>query len=90
MELIDTNLVESCQPSEVSRLIQVGLLCVQHNAGERPNMPSVIQMLDSEGDLPQPKQPAFFMENDLLIANFSSTHAEGSLNGLTITEVDAR
>ncbi|GJY17725.1 G-type lectin S-receptor-like serine/threonine-protein kinase [Tanacetum coccineum] len=48
MELIDANLVESCNPSEVSRLIQVGLLCVQNNAGDRPNMPSVIQMLDGE------------------------------------------
>ncbi|GJZ56347.1 G-type lectin S-receptor-like serine/threonine-protein kinase [Tanacetum coccineum] len=88
MELIDANLVESCNPSEVSRLIQVGLLCVQNNAGDRPNMPSVIQMLDGEGVLPQPKQPAFFIENDLLlIANFSSsTRAGGSLNGLTITE----
>lgn len=91
MELIDASLAESCNPPEVLRSIQVGLLCVQHNAGDRPNMPSVIQMLSGEGALPQPKQPAFFMENHLLVAEFySSTCPEGSINNLTITEVDGR
>ncbi|GJY52569.1 G-type lectin S-receptor-like serine/threonine-protein kinase [Tanacetum coccineum] len=91
MELIDTSLAESCNPPEVLRSIQVGLLCVQHNAGDRPNMPSVIQMLSGEGALPQPKQPAFFMENQLPVADFSpSTCPEGSISGLTITEVGAR
>nr|GEY64398.1 reverse transcriptase zinc-binding domain-containing protein [Tanacetum cinerariifolium] len=80
MELIDENLVESCNLSEASRLIQVGLLCVQNNAGDRPNMPFVIKMLDDESVLPQPKQASIFNENDLLlIDNFSSsTHAWGA------------
>nr|GEU64607.1 G-type lectin S-receptor-like serine/threonine-protein kinase At4g27290 [Tanacetum cinerariifolium] len=91
MELIDADLAESCNPPEVLRSIQVGLLCVQHNAGDRPNMPCVIQMLSGEGALPQPKQPAFFMENQLRVADFPpSTCLEGSVSGLTITEVDAR
>lgn len=92
MELIDASLAESCCPPEVLRSIEVGLLCVQQNAGDRPDMPSVILMLGSESALPQPKQPAFFMERDkLLFAEFSSSnYPTGSINGLTITEVDPR
>nr|GEV09290.1 G-type lectin S-receptor-like serine/threonine-protein kinase At4g27290 [Tanacetum cinerariifolium] len=77
MELIDTSLVDSCNPPEVIRSIQVGLLCVQQIAGDRPNMSSVILMLGNEGPLPQPKQPAFFLEKDLLVTDFSSSNPAG-------------
>ncbi|KAJ0464140.1 putative protein kinase RLK-Pelle-DLSV family [Helianthus annuus] len=91
MELVDATFAESCHPQEVLRSIQVGLLCVQQNAGDRPNMSSVIMMLSGEHSLPQPKQPAYFMEGDLFVANFSaSTKPTGSINELTITKVDAR
>ncbi|MFS7935652.1 putative non-specific serine/threonine protein kinase [Helianthus anomalus] len=55
MDLTDATLAESSHPSQVLRSIQVGLLCVQQNAGDRPNMSSVIMMLDGERALPQPK-----------------------------------
>ncbi|KAI7729976.1 hypothetical protein M8C21_008140 [Ambrosia artemisiifolia] len=91
MDIADLSCVESCHPDEVIRSIKVGLLCVQHNAGDRPHMSSVIQMLGGEGEPPQPKQPSFFMESQLPAANFSSsTYTEGSLNNCTNTEVDAR
>ncbi|KAJ0575977.1 putative protein kinase RLK-Pelle-DLSV family [Helianthus annuus] len=91
MDLTDATLAESSHPSQVLRSIQVGLLCVQQNAGDRPNMSSVIMMLDGERALPQPRQPAYFMESELLVANYSSsTNPTGSINELTITEVDAR
>ncbi|KAI3786334.1 hypothetical protein L1987_39937 [Smallanthus sonchifolius] len=89
MELIDASLSESFNPPEVLRSIQLGLLCVQQNARDRPNMSSVVLMLSSEGALQQPKQPAFFMDTESPIADSpSGTH--GSINGLTITEIDAR
>ncbi|KAK9057008.1 hypothetical protein SSX86_024374 [Deinandra increscens subsp. villosa] len=91
MELIDGSLAESCNPTEVLRSIQVGLLCVQQNAGDRPNMSSVIMMLGGESALPPPKQPAFFMEKEFLVADFSSsTYPGGSVGDVTVTEVDAR
>ncbi|KAJ0733770.1 putative protein kinase RLK-Pelle-DLSV family [Helianthus annuus] len=91
MELIDESIAESCSPPEVLRSIQVGLLCVQQYAGDRPNMSSVIMMLGGESVLPEPKQPAFFMEKDFLVADFSSsTYPAGSVDDVTITEVDAR
>ncbi|KAK1440442.1 hypothetical protein QVD17_06269 [Tagetes erecta] len=49
MELINASLTESYHPHEVLRSIQVGLLCVQQNAEDRPNMSSVITMLVGEG-----------------------------------------
>ncbi|KAI3509930.1 hypothetical protein L1887_25455 [Cichorium endivia] len=94
MELVDANLAQSCNPSEVMRSIKIGLLCVQQNAGDRPNMSSVILMLGLGGEsaLPQPKNPAFFSGRELLVADhfFSRTYPAGSINDLTITEVDGR
>nr|XP_043620446.1 G-type lectin S-receptor-like serine/threonine-protein kinase At4g27290 [Erigeron canadensis] len=92
-ELIDANLAGSWDPHEVLRSIKVGLLCVQNIAGDRPNMLYVVRMLDGEGELPQPKQPGFFVGSDLPVANYSlNKHPEpaGSINDLTITQLDAR
>ncbi|XP_029124539.1 G-type lectin S-receptor-like serine/threonine-protein kinase At4g27290 isoform X2 [Cajanus cajan] len=46
LELIDTHLRERCVPFEVLRCIHVGLLCVQQKPGDRPDMSSVIPMLN--------------------------------------------
>lgn len=40
------------------RCIQIGLLCVQGNAVQRPTMAAVIVMLTTSVDLPLPSQPA--------------------------------
>ncbi|KAK9906148.1 hypothetical protein M0R45_002853 [Rubus argutus] len=64
LELIDTLLGSSCNPSEVLRSIQVGLLCVQHHPEDRPSMASVVIMLGSDIALAQPKQPGFFSERE--------------------------
>ncbi|CAI9295173.1 unnamed protein product [Lactuca saligna] len=91
MELVDERLAESCHPSEVIRSIKLGLLCVQQNAADRPNMSSLILMLGGEGSLSQPKPPAFFLGKEVFVAAFPSrTYPDGSINNLTITEVDGR
>ncbi|KAM0063376.1 putative protein kinase RLK-Pelle-DLSV family [Helianthus debilis subsp. tardiflorus] len=91
MDLVDSSCVESCDPDEVVRSIKVGLLCVQHDAEDRPLMSSVIHMLGGDGEPPQPKQPSFFMESMFPVANVSSsTYTEGSSNNFPITEVQAR
>ncbi|KAK1419591.1 hypothetical protein QVD17_28795 [Tagetes erecta] len=64
IELMSASLHDSCVVSEVLRSIQVALLCVQHHAEDRPTMLSVVLMLVSEGALPEPKQPAFFNEEN--------------------------
>ncbi|GJW63289.1 G-type lectin S-receptor-like serine/threonine-protein kinase [Tanacetum coccineum] len=63
MELMDPVLEDSCTPKEVMTCIHVGLLCVQDRAIDRPTMYEVISMLTNENmHLPEPKQPAFFIE----------------------------
>ncbi|GKD97038.1 G-type lectin S-receptor-like serine/threonine-protein kinase [Tanacetum coccineum] len=88
MELIDTALAESSNPLEVTRSIQVGLLCVQQSPEDRPSMSSVVLALGGEGALPTPKQPAFFTENNSLASDFSSSsYPTSSTNDLTVTEI---
>lgn len=51
-------------------------------------MSTVVHMLESEGALPQAKQPGFFTERDVLAAkNPTST---GSTNEITITMLEGR
>ncbi|KAI3748616.1 hypothetical protein L6452_11827 [Arctium lappa] len=65
LELMSPTLCNSCIVSEVKRTIHVGLLCVQNLAQDRPTMSSVVMMLNGDGALPPPKQPAFFVEEGL-------------------------
>ncbi|KHN28254.1 G-type lectin S-receptor-like serine/threonine-protein kinase CES101 [Glycine soja] len=62
LELMDPSLNESFSSDEVERCIQIGLLCVQDHAIERPTMEDVVTFLSNDTtQLGQPKQPAFFM-----------------------------
>ncbi|KAG6776912.1 hypothetical protein POTOM_016703 [Populus tomentosa] len=59
-KLIDPTL-RAASRNEMLRCIHVGLLCVQENALDRPNMASVVIMLSSYSvTLPVPQKPAFF------------------------------
>ncbi|XP_050218655.1 G-type lectin S-receptor-like serine/threonine-protein kinase At4g27290 [Mercurialis annua] len=91
LELIDDSTMETCSLSEVLRTIHVGLLCVQHNPEDRPNMSLVVLMLSSEGPLPEPNEPGFFTERKLLEGESASSKQNlNSVNELTITLIDAR
>lgn len=60
MELMDLTMAGSCPMNDLILYIQVGLLCVQETAEDRPSMSDVISMLSNEGgSLLMPKQPAF-------------------------------
>jgi hypothetical protein len=86
LELVDATLRNSFPLSEVLRSIHVGLLCVQQYPRDRPKMSSVVLMLSNEGDLPEAKQPGFFIETNVLDCNCSST----STNDITITNLYPR
>ncbi|XP_010931294.1 cysteine-rich receptor-like protein kinase 6 isoform X2 [Elaeis guineensis] len=47
LEILDPALGHHCQGSEVLKCIQIGLLCVQDNPSDRPNMSTVVLMLNS-------------------------------------------
>ncbi|XP_057494292.1 G-type lectin S-receptor-like serine/threonine-protein kinase At4g03230 [Actinidia eriantha] len=58
LDLMDLTLLESCNRGEVLRCVIVGLLCVQEDPNDRPNMSNVLFMLGSgNATLPNPKEP---------------------------------
>lgn len=92
-ELLDPAFGESFSPSEVMRCIQVGLLCVQEQAEDRPNMATVVLMLGSESaSLPQPKNPGFCLGRRPLDSGSYSTNYEETctVNQVTVTMIDGR
>ncbi|CAN1747817.1 G-type lectin S-receptor-like serine/threonine-protein kinase RKS1 [Linum perenne] len=91
LELMDPSLKESCVPEEVLRCVHVGLLCVQENATDRPNMSAVVLMLNSETPLPRPNKPAFiFRVVDSMLGTVGGVDGPYSINDLTLTRVLAR
>ena len=61
LEFVDESIVSESHASETMRCINIALLCVQENAGDRPTTTSVVTMLSSESiALPEPKHPAYF------------------------------
>ncbi|KAK2383200.1 G-type lectin S-receptor serine/threonine-protein kinase B120 [Trifolium repens] len=58
MELLDPSIRDSSPKSKALRCIHIGMLCVQDSASHRPNMSSVVLMLESEATtLPLPVKP---------------------------------
>ncbi|RWR88175.1 G-type lectin S-receptor-like serine/threonine-protein kinase [Cinnamomum micranthum f. kanehirae] len=86
MEVVDSSMInKSSFESEVLRCIQIGLLCVQEKANDRPNMSSVVHMLGNESMMLSPTQPAFcFRKGEC------SDHPSSSINEVTMTKMEAR
>lgn len=75
---------------EIKRYIQVGLLCVQELEKDRPNVSTILSMLNSEiPDLPLPKLPAF---TGTLVSSDRkpSLKIPHSVNDYTVTVLEAR
>ncbi|XP_021287365.1 LOW QUALITY PROTEIN: G-type lectin S-receptor-like serine/threonine-protein kinase RKS1 [Herrania umbratica] len=82
-ELIDPLMERNSYPvDDILRCIQVGLLCVQGKASDRPTMATVVNLLGKQATMPPPKAPAYIM------TNHSSTSC--SINKVTVTIVQAR
>ncbi|KAJ7981664.1 receptor kinase 1 [Quillaja saponaria] len=90
LELVDNCMGESCDLSEVLRCIHISILCMQQHPQDRPNMSSVIMMLESKIALPPPKQPGFLIVHNHDGDSSSSKNASASVNDLSITVLDAR
>ncbi|KAJ4850212.1 Cyclin-dependent kinase 4 [Turnera subulata] len=58
-EAVDPLLRGDFREEEASRVLQVGLLCVQTSAELRPSMSMVVKMLSENHEIPQPMQPPF-------------------------------
>ncbi|XP_065877258.1 G-type lectin S-receptor-like serine/threonine-protein kinase At1g11410 [Euphorbia lathyris] len=91
LEIVDISLGESYKEEEVRRCIQIGLLCVQESAADRPTMFDVVFMLTNDTILPSPNQPAFIMKRTYTSGDPSTTSgATNSLNDLTVTTLHPR
>ncbi|RDY13497.1 G-type lectin S-receptor-like serine/threonine-protein kinase CES101, partial [Mucuna pruriens] len=82
LKLMDTTLDGSCPPIQLLRYINIGLLCTQDQARERPTMIEVVSYLSNEiAELPQPKKPGFCTIES--VEQINQQHRSSSLNGLT-------
>lgn len=100
-------LCEAVEPSvqgnfikeEASRLLQIGLLCVQASAELRPSMSVVVKMLTDQHEIAQPTQPPFLNSNsaDISPLNRSGTpylqsdsYTQSSGNDMTDSFIEPR
>ncbi|XP_030970808.1 G-type lectin S-receptor-like serine/threonine-protein kinase RKS1 [Quercus lobata] len=90
MEIVDPSLGETYPANEVLRCIQIGLLCVQDHATNRPAMSAVVFMLSSDTPLPSPKQPAFIFKSTCNTKGQTTIEGANSINEITITKIDGR
>lgn len=88
---MDPILLEFCEKSEVIKCINVGLLCVQEDPGDRPTMSNVVLMLGGKATvLPVPNQPAFVTRKPVLSSSSSSTKPGSISNKLTMSVEEGR
>lgn len=98
MEFLDARLRDSSGPKEgeeVRRSVQLGLLCVQERATDRPTMSDVVFMLSHQSmALPLPKEPAFLSQVNSATADAdqssSSRQRLYSKNDITISKIHPR
>ena len=90
--MIDEAVADSFSSSEVSRCVNVGLLCVQDHAVDRPGMAAIVTMLSGEkSKLPEPKQPTFTFQNVSRSSNVQSqSNSTWSINNVTESVVEPR
>nr|GMC83775.1 G-type lectin S-receptor-like serine/threonine-protein kinase At1g11300 [Ipomoea batatas] len=85
-EVADPEMYEMRFKMSIKRCVHVGLLCVQECANDRPNVSTILSMLSSEiAELPCPKQPAFIGRQ-----SSPDNKSSGSLNGVTISDIEGR
>ncbi|KAJ6893324.1 G-type lectin S-receptor-like serine/threonine-protein kinase RKS1 isoform X1 [Populus alba x Populus x berolinensis] len=92
LEIVDPSLNELYHPREALKCLQIGLLCVQEDATDRPSMLAVVFMLSNETEIPSPKQPAFLFrksDNNPIIA-LDVEDGQCSVNEVTISEIGCR
>ncbi|KAF3963088.1 hypothetical protein CMV_012489 [Castanea mollissima] len=90
MKIVDPLLDETYPAHEVSQCIQIGLLCVQEHATDRPTMSTVVFMLGNDTPLPSPKRPAFILKGTYNSTDRSTSAASNSINEITLSKIDGR
>ncbi|MED6224138.1 hypothetical protein PIB30_080914 [Stylosanthes scabra] len=90
LKLVDPILENTYTRNEVKRCIQIGLLCVQEDAVDRPTMSTVVVMLASDTmTLPNPNHPAFCVGRKIREQEPTSnaSNEDPSINNITISSI---
>ncbi|KAH1056172.1 hypothetical protein J1N35_034237 [Gossypium stocksii] len=90
MEVVDSSLGDSYSTDDILKCIQIGLLCVQECATNRPTMLTVVFMLSNETTLPSPEQPAYIPKQIHKSDEISISGGTKSINEMTVTMIEAR
>ncbi|TKY51070.1 Cysteine-rich receptor protein kinase 10 [Spatholobus suberectus] len=94
LNILDQNIKESCNHSEVIKCIQIGLLCVQEKPDDRPTMTQVISYLSSSiTELPFPGKPINSKESGIvqkMVAGESSSGSALSINEMSTSIIFPR
>ncbi|PIN26565.1 Serine/threonine protein kinase [Handroanthus impetiginosus] len=93
LELMDPKLnTLSCDmKDQVRKCIQVGLLCVQSQAVDRPVIEDAVSMLKNETkSLPMPCKPAFFVRDDAVQKTQKPKFNKFSMNEISLSAMDGR
>ncbi|CAF2051348.1 unnamed protein product [Brassica napus] len=84
--LADPVVLDESFMQEITKCVQIGLLCVQEVANDRPSVSTVIWMLTTENtNLPEPKQPAFIARRGVSEVDCSELNQKVSINDDSIT-----
>ncbi|KAH0875581.1 hypothetical protein HID58_072943 [Brassica napus] len=67
-QVVDQVLGDNFNKMEASRLLEIGLLCVQAAFEQRPAMSAVVKMMKGNMEIPTPKQPPFLDPGSVLEA----------------------
>ncbi|CAN6854020.1 unnamed protein product, partial [Brassica oleracea] len=99
-EIIDEKIRQDCVDSwQVLRCIEVGLLCSQYFARDRPKISLVVAQLQQETiEIQKPKHPGYYpidegkrgIPSSSNVKGESSTSTSNTVNGYTFSEIDAR
>lgn len=91
LDLLDSSLDIPESGEEISRCINIALLCAQENAADRPTMSAVVSMLTSgAASLPAPRPPAFFLVAVPKKRLSSSLEGASTENDATVTVLTGR
>ncbi|KAJ9168962.1 hypothetical protein P3X46_020435 [Hevea brasiliensis] len=91
VQMIDEALADSFSSSKVSRCVNIGLLCVQDAAANRPSVAAIVSMLSGEKtNLPEPKQPTFTFKSIFSNNFLSQINSTWSINDITESIIEPR
>jgi hypothetical protein len=88
--LADSSIIDTCSHDEVSLCIHVALLCVQENPDNRPQMSSVVFVLENGSiALSSFDSPTDFARHNTQMEKFKDD-IQHSVNSFTVSEIQGR